>query len=98
MSSYLTSQQIFRLGAVVFVTLVIAAAVIQSRPTDEAAILAPLEPGEADALVHELARCRTVTSDDAIVLESCRRLWAPSAEARAPGRTSSGGTGPPPLP
>jgi conjugative transfer region protein TrbK len=76
MSSYLTSQQIFRLGAVVFVTLVIAVAAIQSRPTEDAAVLAPLEPGEADALVRELARCRTVTPEDVQILEACRRLWA----------------------
>jgi conjugative transfer region protein TrbK len=76
MSSYLTSQQFVRVAAVVFVTLAAAVAVIQSRRGGEAAVLAPLEPGEADALVNELARCRTVTSDDAIVLDACRRLWA----------------------
>jgi conjugative transfer region protein TrbK len=76
MSSYLTSQQFFRLGAVLFVTLVVAVAVIQSRPSEDVAVLTPLEPNEADALVRELARCRTVTPDDALVLKACRRLWA----------------------
>jgi conjugative transfer region protein TrbK len=76
MSSYLTSQQFLRVAAVVFVTLAAAVAVIQSRRGEEAAVLAPFEAGEADALVRELARCRTVTPDDALVLEACRRLWA----------------------
>jgi conjugative transfer region protein TrbK len=76
MSSYLTSQQFLRVAAVVFVTLAAAVAVIQSRRGREAAVLAPLGRGEADALVSELARCRTITSDDAIVLGACRRVWA----------------------
>jgi len=76
MSSYLTSQQFLRGAAVVFVMLAAAVAVIQSRRSDDVAVLAPLGRDEADALVSELARCRTVTSNEAIVLEACRRLWA----------------------
>ena len=48
----------------------------KSRHGENAAVLAPLEPCEAEALVDELARCRTVTPDEAIALEACRRLWA----------------------
>jgi conjugative transfer region protein TrbK len=80
MSSYPTSQQFLRVAAVVFVTLAAAVAVIQSRRGEEAAVLAPFEAGEADALVRELARCRTVTPDGALVLEACRRLWAENRE------------------
>lgn len=76
MSSYLTSQQFFRLGAVVLVTLVVAIAALRNRPSESAAVLTPLEPGEADALVRELARCRTIAPDDSLVLEACRRTWA----------------------
>jgi len=76
MSSYLTSQQFLRVAAVAIVALAAVVAVIQSRRGREAAALAPLEHGEADALASELARCRTITSDDAVVLESCRRIWA----------------------
>jgi len=76
MSSYLTFQQFLRLAAVVIVVLVAAVTVIQSRRSEDVAILAPFGPGEADALVTELARCRTVTPDDAVVLEACRRTWA----------------------
>jgi conjugative transfer region protein TrbK len=76
MSAYLTSQQFVRVAVVVFVTIAAAVAVTKSPRGENATVLMPLEPAEADALVHELARCRTVTSDDTIVLESCRRLWA----------------------
>ncbi len=77
MSSYLTSQQFLRVAAVVFVMLAAAVAVIQSRRgEDAAAVLAPLERGEADPLVSELARRRTVTSDDTAGLDACRRIWA----------------------
>jgi conjugative transfer region protein TrbK len=76
MSSYLTSQQFVRVAAVVIVTLAATVAVMQGRRGREAAVIAPLGRGEADALVSELARCRTVTPDDAIALEACRRTWA----------------------
>jgi conjugative transfer region protein TrbK len=76
MNTHLTSQQSLRVAAVVIVGLAALVAVIQSRRSEDVAILAPFGPGEADALVTELARCRTVTPDDAAVLEACRRTWA----------------------
>ena len=76
MSSYLSSQQFLRVAAVVFVMLTAAIAVIQSRRGREAAVLAPLGSGEADPLVGELARCRTITSDDTAGLDACRGIWA----------------------
>ena len=76
MSSYLTSQQFLRAAAVGFVTLAAALAVIQSRRGEVAAVPAPAGRGEADALVGELARCRTITSDDTAGLDACRRIWA----------------------
>jgi conjugative transfer region protein TrbK len=76
MSSYLTSQQFLRVDAVAFVALAATVAVVLSRHGEDPAILAPVERGEADALVGELARCRTVTSDDTAGLDACRRLWA----------------------
>jgi conjugative transfer region protein TrbK len=76
MNSSPTSQQFLRIAAVIFVALAAAAAVIQSRSGEDAAVLMPLERGDADALVSELARCRTITPDDTAVLESCRRIWA----------------------
>ncbi|MFY9953856.1 putative entry exclusion protein TrbK-alt [Bradyrhizobium sp.] len=76
MNASLTSQQFLRIAAVVFVALAAAVAVIQSRSREDATVLTPLERGEADALVSELARCRTITPDDTAVLEACRRIWA----------------------
>jgi conjugative transfer region protein TrbK len=76
MSTYVTSQRVLRAAAAMFVMLAVAAAVVESSRGGEATVLAPLEPGEADALVSELARCRTVTSDDATALDACRRIWA----------------------
>jgi conjugative transfer region protein TrbK len=76
MNTHLTFQQSLRVAAVVIVVLAAAVAVIQSRRGEEAAVLTPLGRGEADALVSELARCRTVTSDETMSLEACRRIWA----------------------
>ena len=76
MSSYLIPEKVLRVAAVVFVMLTAAVAVIQSRRGEDAAVLAPVERDEADALVGELARCRTVTSDDTAGLDACRRIWA----------------------
>jgi conjugative transfer region protein TrbK len=76
MTSYLTSQQFLRAPAVGFVTLVAVLAVIQSRRGEDAAVPAPAERGEADAVVTELARCRTITPDDTAGLDACRRIWA----------------------
>ena len=76
MSTYVASQGFLRAVAVVLVMLAVAEAVVESRRGENAAVLTGLEPGEADAVVHELSRCRAVTFDDAPVLEACRRLWA----------------------
>jgi len=76
MSPYLTSQQFLRVAATVFVTLAAAVAVIQRRHGEDAAVLAPMERGGADALVSELARCRTITPDDTAGLDACCRIWA----------------------
>jgi conjugative transfer region protein TrbK len=76
MSSYLTSQQFLRVAAVAFITLAAAVAAIQSRRGEDAAVPAPAGRGEPDPLVGELARCRTVTSDDTAGLDACRRIWA----------------------
>jgi len=76
MSAHLISQRFLRVAVVAFVTLAAAFAVIQSHPGKETTIFAPLESGQTDALVRELARCRTVTSNETMVLDACRRLWA----------------------
>jgi conjugative transfer region protein TrbK len=75
MSPYLIPEKVLRVAAMVFVMLTAAVAVIQSRRGEDAAVPAPVERGERDALVGELARCRTITPDDAAGLDACRRIW-----------------------
>ena len=76
MKPYLTSRQFAWAAVIAFGVLIAAVAVIQSRRSEDAAVLTPLGHGEADVLVSELARCRTITPDDAAVLDTCRRIWA----------------------
>jgi conjugative transfer region protein TrbK len=77
MGSFLTYSALFRVVAVVFVTLVAAVAVIRNQ-TEDPAILAPPKFAEPDALASLLARCRTVTSEDAADLTDCPGIWAES--------------------
>jgi conjugative transfer region protein TrbK len=76
MSGFFTPLQATRGAAIGFVVIVVATGILWSRRVEDAATIAPLERGEADALVLELARCRTVTSDQIAALEDCRRAWA----------------------
>ncbi len=76
MSPYLIPKKALRVAAVVFGILTAAVAVIQSRRGEDAAVLAPVEVGEPNAPVSELARCRTITPDDTAGLDACHRIWA----------------------
>jgi conjugative transfer region protein TrbK len=75
MGRYLTPRQFVRTAAIGVVILIAALAVIHSRRGEDIGIVAPLEREQADALATELARCRTITLDQAASLESCRRVW-----------------------
>lgn len=65
---------------------------------------AAVEPGPAnvDPLASELARCRTVTTDQLAADDTCRRIWAegrrrffaPSASRRSPATTEPAATEP----
>jgi conjugative transfer region protein TrbK len=72
----MTDQQFTRIAVVAFLALSAVVAVIHSRRGEEVGILAPLEHEQADGLASELARCRTITPDEAVALDSCRRAWA----------------------
>jgi conjugative transfer region protein TrbK len=76
MSRYLTPRQFARIAAVGFMVLMATWAAIHSRRGEGPGVVAPLEREVADALVSELARCRTVKSDATAALENCRRVWA----------------------
>lgn len=76
MSRFVTPRQIAQTAAFEFVVLIAALAIIHSRRGDNAGIIAAPEHEEADALASEVARCRTVKSDQAAAFEICRRVWA----------------------
>jgi conjugative transfer region protein TrbK len=76
MMPYLTPRQLARIAAVGLVVLIVTLTIVRSRHSEQAVVLAPPEPGDAQALAQELARCRTITSDEAAALETCRRAWA----------------------
>jgi conjugative transfer region protein TrbK len=56
--------------------LAIALAVLQSRRSEDAAVLTATKPGKAEVPESEFARCRTISPDDLGLLESCRHIWA----------------------
>ncbi|SHJ95354.1 conjugative transfer region protein TrbK [Bradyrhizobium lablabi] len=76
MTDHITPQQFVRIAVMAFLAFAAVVAVIHSRRGEDAGIIAPLEHEQADALASELARCRTITADEAIALDSCRRAWA----------------------
>ena len=76
MMPHLTPRQFARIAAVGLVVLIVALTIARSRHSERPLVPAPLEHRDAEALVQELARCRTITSDEAAVLETCRRVWA----------------------
>ncbi|WP_159008933.1 putative entry exclusion protein TrbK-alt [Bradyrhizobium sp. S69] len=73
---HLTPRQFARIAAVGFVVLIVALTIVQSRHSEQTVVVAPLEHRDAETLVEELARCRTITSDETAALEACRRTWA----------------------
>jgi conjugative transfer region protein TrbK len=76
MMLHLTPRQFARIAAVGLVVLIAALTIVQSRHSEHAVVLAPLKHRDAEALVEELAHCRTITSDETAALEICRRVWA----------------------
>jgi conjugative transfer region protein TrbK len=86
-------QQLARPAAMVFAIAASGAAIIYGGPNDDGGVIAPLERKQADALADELARCRTITSNETSALEACRRIWADNRRQffapAEPRRTSS---------
>jgi conjugative transfer region protein TrbK len=76
MMPHLTPRLFARIAAVGLIVLIVAFTVIQSWHSEDPIVLTPLAHDRADALIQELARCRTITSDEAAALETCRRVWA----------------------
>jgi conjugative transfer region protein TrbK len=76
MKAHLTPRRFAGIAAVVSILLIVALTIVEGRHSEDAVVLAPLAHGEADALVGEIARCRTITSDETAAFEACRRVWA----------------------
>jgi conjugative transfer region protein TrbK len=76
MMLHLRHRQFARIAAVGLVVLIVALTIVRSRHSEQAVVLAPFDHGDASAVVQELARCRTITSDETVALETCRRAWA----------------------
>jgi conjugative transfer region protein TrbK len=76
MMPHLTPRQLARIAAVGLVVLIVALTIVRSQHSEHADVLAPLEHGDAQGLVQDLTRCRTITSDETAALETCRRAWA----------------------
>lgn len=78
MMPHLIPRQLTRIAAVGLVMFIVALTIVRSRLGEQAVVLAPLEHHDAKTLVEELARCRTITSDETAAVEACRRVWAES--------------------
>ena len=76
MMPHLTPRQLARIAAVGFVVLIVAITIVRSRHSEQPLVLTPREHRDAGTLVEELARCRTISSDETAALEACRRTWA----------------------
>ena len=75
MMPHLTPRQLTRIAAVGLVVLIVALTIARSRHSEQPVVLAPLDHRDAETLVEELARCRTITFDEIVALETCRRAW-----------------------
>ena len=76
MTMHITPRQLVRIAAVGFVVLAATLAVKYSRRGQDSRIVAPFGREQMDARATELARCRTITPDETVALENCRRAWA----------------------
>ena len=76
MMPHLTPRQLTRIAAVGLIALIVALTIVRSRHGEQAVVLEPLEHRDAETLAEELARCRTITSGETALLETCRRAWA----------------------
>ena len=75
MSARSRLDRLSMVAGVAVMVLVVAACAIKLRG-DEDQISALPSAQEVDPLAAELARCRTVTSEQKDALAECRRIWA----------------------
>jgi conjugative transfer region protein TrbK len=67
---------LLRVGALAFVGVVLAVAMIQSRNANEVRDAVPTTATAADPLSGDLIPCRAVTPEQLAIDDTCRRVWA----------------------
>lgn len=86
-------DMLLRIGALAFVVVVLAVAMIQSRHANDITDAIPATATAADPLSADLMRCRTVTPEQLAVDDTCRRAWAENRRRFfAPSSSRSGTT------
>lgn len=103
MSDSLTPQQFTRIALAAFLAFAAVVAVIHSRQDKRVGVIAPVKQEQKDATSSKLARCRTITPDESVALDNCRRAWASnrkhffapgkSTQPHAPPTSTAGGPG-----
>lgn len=69
-------DMLLRVGALAFVVVVLAVAMIQSRNANDVRDAIPTTTTTANTLSADLIRCRTVTPEQLAIDDTCRRVWA----------------------
>ena len=69
-------DMLLRIGALAFVVVVLAVAMIQSRDANDVRDATPTTATAADPLSADLMRCRAVTPEQLAIDDTCRRVWA----------------------
>src|SRR6266851_756122 len=76
MSARSRIDRLSMVAGVAVMVLVVAACAIKLRDDEEQASSASPVSEDPNPLAAELARCRSVTSEQKDALEKCRRVWA----------------------
>lgn len=71
-----SSGVLLRGAALAFVVAVLAVAMLQSNNANSIRAAVPTTMTSADPLSADLMRCRTVTTEQLAVDDTCRRAWA----------------------
>lgn len=69
------SRLLFAATAVVVSAFVVAACAIQLRGDDDSTVVASSLTQLRDPIAAELARCRTITTEQVTDIQECRRVW-----------------------
>jgi conjugative transfer region protein TrbK len=76
MKMRINPRHLVPVAAVAVMVLVVAACAIQLRRDETVGSMPSSVSRETDPFASELSHCRTVTPDETVALENCRRVWA----------------------